>query len=125
MKAADSLAQQGIAAEVIDLRTLVPPDFETVFDSVARTGRLVVAAEDRPFAGFVRSIQGAVVERFPGVPTRAIGQKNVPGISQSPKLEEATVLRDSDVERAAIEVMETETGGAAGWCWIPPRYELG
>ncbi|MCG8423241.1 MAG: thiamine pyrophosphate-dependent enzyme [Proteobacteria bacterium] len=122
MKAAESLAEEGIELEVIDLRTLVPPDLDTVFDSVSRTGRLVVAAEDRPFAGFVRSIQGAVVERFPALPTRAIGQKNVPGIGQSPILEEVTALNAGDITRAAHEVLGIEATQSAGWCWIPPRY---
>ncbi len=122
MKAADALAEQGIEIEVIDLRTLVPPDFDTVFDSVARTGHLIVAAEDRPFAGFVRAIQGAAVERFPGLPTRALGQKNVPGIAQSPVLEEATVLNANDIVQAANDLLEIDTAGPSGWCWIPPRY---
>ena len=79
LDAAASLAEEGIEAEVIDLRTLVPPDLDAVYASVGKTRRLVVAAEDRPCAGFVRSIQGHVVEKFEGVPTRAIGQENVPG----------------------------------------------
>ncbi|MEZ6196212.1 MAG: thiamine pyrophosphate-dependent enzyme [Planctomycetota bacterium] len=122
MDAAKSLAEEGVEAEVIDLRTLVPPDLEAVYASVARTGRLVVAAEDRAFAGFVRSIQGHVVERFPGLPTRALGQKNVPGIGQSPTLEKATVLTADDVARGCREVIETRTGGGSGgFAWLPPR----
>ena len=122
MKAAESLAGQGISAEIIDLRTLVPPDLDTVFDSVSRTGHLLVAAEDRAFAGFVRSIQGAVVERFPGLPTRALGQKNVPGIAQSLVLEEATVLDQEDFVHAAHELRNARATLSAGWSWIPPRY---
>ncbi len=137
MTAAESLAEEGIEAEVIDLRTLVPPDLDAVYESVAKTRRLVVAAEDRPFAGFVRSIQGHVVERFEGIPTRAIGQKNVPGIAQSLQLEEATVLEVETVQEAAREVMTAETrtaspaAASAGKddsprvAWIPPRYYLG
>jgi 2-oxoisovalerate dehydrogenase E1 component len=123
LEAAETLAGQGIEAEVIDLRTLVPPDLDAVYESVARTGRLLVAAEDRPFAGFARSIQGAVVERFPGMPTRALGQKNVPGIAQSLILEEATVLTTHDIIDAAVAIRGAHVGGAAGWSWIPPRYE--
>ena len=47
MDAAKELAEQGVDAEVIDLRTLVPPDLDTVMASCEKTGRLVVAAEDR------------------------------------------------------------------------------
>ena len=125
VKAAESLAAQGIEAEVLDLRTLVPTDLESVYASVGRTGRLIVAAEDRNFAGFVRSIQGAVVERYPGMPTRALGQKNIPGIAQSLLLEEATVLTHEDIERAAHELLEVRVSGSAGWSYIPPRYFLG
>ncbi len=124
MTAAKVLAEKGVEAEVIDLRTLVPPDLDAVFASVERTGRLVVASEDRSFAGFVRTIQGHVVERFPGMPTRAIGQKNVPGIAQNLNLEEATVLTAHDVETAVNELLQTEVKGRGDWAWIPPRWFL-
>ena len=83
LAAAEHMAQNGISAEVIDLRNIVPPDMDLVMDSVSRTGRLIVAAEDRNFGGFVRQIQGDVVDRRPGTPTRALGLKNIPGIGQS------------------------------------------
>ena len=119
LSAAEELAKEGIEAEVIDLRTLVPPDMDAVLASVARTRRLVVASEDRPFAGFVRSIQGAVVERFQGIPTRAVGQKNVPGIAQAHSLEDATILTADTVRDAAREVMEAEIGTA-----VPPAETM-
>jgi 2-oxoisovalerate dehydrogenase E1 component len=122
LEAAKTLAEDGIEAEVIDLRTLVPTDFDTVFASCEKTGRLVVAAEDRSFAGFVRSIQGAVVERFPGMPTQAVGQKNVPGIAQSLILEDATILTKTDVAQAARDVLAIQVAGDGGWSWIPPRF---
>lgn len=122
MAAAETLAAAGIDAEVIDLRTLVPPDLDTVYASVERTGRLIVAAEDRSFAGFVRSIQGHVVQKMPGTPTRALGQKNVPGIAQSLVLEEAVVLTAEDVVAAGRELVEVKVGGPARFAWVPPRY---
>jgi len=124
LAAAEGLAAEGASCEVIDLRTLVPPDLELVYESVARTGRLVVAAEDRAFAGFVRSIQGHVVERYPGLPTRAIGQLDVPGIAQNLALEHHTVLEKEGVAEAVREVLGVETRGARvqGWSWVPPRY---
>lgn len=50
-KAADELAKEGISAEVIDLRTIRPLDFQTIVDSVKKTNRLVVVDESWPFAG--------------------------------------------------------------------------
>jgi len=125
LAAAEALEREGILAEVVDLRTLVPPDLDLVYESVARTGRLVVAAEDRAFAGFVRTIQGHVVERFPGMPTRALGQKNVPGIAQSLHLEEATVLTAADVVAAARALSAESAAGAPGWLWLPRRWTDG
>jgi len=122
MEAANTLAQAGIDVEVIDLRTLVPPDLETVMASCEKTGRLVVASEDRAFAGFVRAIQGPVVERFPGIPTLALGQKNIPGIAQSLILEDATILTAGDIVEGAKKVMNTQVSGEATVSFIPPRY---
>ena len=125
MAAADELAKQGIQAEVIDLRTLVPPDLDLIRESVGRTGRLVVAAEDRPFAGFARAIQGAVVEEMPGVPSRCVGQKNVPGIAQSVQVEETQVLQASQIEEAVRGVLGVKSSGSPkGVAFLPHRYWL-
>ncbi|HJO03031.1 MAG TPA: thiamine pyrophosphate-dependent enzyme [Acidobacteriota bacterium] len=128
LDAAAMLAENGIEAEVIDLRTLVPPDLDAVHTSVGRTGRLVVAAEDRPFAGFVRSIQGHAVERLPGLPTRAVGQKNIPGIPQSLRLEKISVLSADDVVKACEEVTAVQGAASSGgrsFAWMPRRYYEG
>jgi len=128
LDAAEELAEAGIDAEVIDLRTLVPPDMEAVLASVDKTGRLIVAAEDRDFGGYVRQIQGDVVQQRPGIPTRALGQKNVPGIGQSLVLEDATILTKTDVVTAVSELMEVELATAATVAApvvVPPRYFVG
>jgi pyruvate/2-oxoglutarate/acetoin dehydrogenase E1 component len=125
MNAAKHLAEEGIEVEIIDLRTLVPPDMELVYGSVERTGRLLVAAEDRTFGGFVRQIQGDCVERFPGLAAKALGQKYVPGIAQSLILEEAVVLTAEDVVAGAHAVMERTSGVAATKVVeVAPRYFL-
>jgi 2-oxoisovalerate dehydrogenase E1 component len=123
MKAAEALAKEGIELEVIDLRTLVPPDMPLVYESIEKTGRLLVAAEDRTFAGFVRQIQGDCIEHFPGLPSRALGQKYVPGIAQNLALEEAVILTAEDVERGAHTVMSITSGVASTRVVeIAPRY---
>ena len=72
----------------------------------------------------MRSIQGQVVERFPGLPTRALGQKNVPGIAQCLELEHATEINADQIAQAGRELMEAEVAGPARtqWAWIPPRF---
>jgi 2-oxoisovalerate dehydrogenase E1 component beta subunit len=64
LEAADRLETEGISAEMIDLRTLVPLDWDTVFDSVARTSRLVVVQEDSPVASIAGEISARVADEL-------------------------------------------------------------
>jgi pyruvate/2-oxoglutarate/acetoin dehydrogenase E1 component len=60
--AAEELAQEGISIEVIDPRTLAPLDMATIRNSVQKTGRLVVADEAGPTAGFSAEVAAVVTE---------------------------------------------------------------
>jgi pyruvate dehydrogenase E1 component beta subunit len=62
LEAAETLAGEGIDAEVIDLRTLVPLDERTILDSVAKTGHLVIADEGRLRCGVASEIAATVAE---------------------------------------------------------------
>ncbi len=62
LAAAEILATNGIEAEVIDLRTLVPLDYDTILESVGRTGLLVVAHEGHRNAGAGAEITARVTE---------------------------------------------------------------
>jgi pyruvate dehydrogenase E1 component beta subunit len=62
MQAAETLAADGIDAEVIDLRTLVPLDEQTILDSVAKTGHLIVTDEGRLRCGVASEIAATVSE---------------------------------------------------------------
>ena len=55
-EAAEQLAKEGISAEVIDLRTIRPLDYQTLVDSVKKTNRMVVVDESWPFAGISAEI---------------------------------------------------------------------
>jgi pyruvate dehydrogenase E1 component beta subunit len=54
--AAEELAKEDISAEVIDLRTIRPLDWHTIFDSVKKTNRLVIVEEQWPFASISSEI---------------------------------------------------------------------
>ena len=62
VQAADILAQEGIFVEVIDLRTLVPLDIDTIVQSVQKTGKLLVAQEAVRTCGFAAEVSSRVVE---------------------------------------------------------------
>jgi acetoin:2,6-dichlorophenolindophenol oxidoreductase subunit beta len=62
LAAAEALAAEGISVEVVDPRTLVPLDAETIRESVRKTGRLVIADEAGPTAGFSAEVAALVTE---------------------------------------------------------------
>ena len=127
LEVAATLAEEGVSTEVIDLRTLVPLDMDTILESVQRTGHLVVAADDRTFSGFHREIQGQIAEALPGLPMRAVGMENLPGIPQCEELEEVIALNPEKIERACRTVLAEggRSASPAGWSWIPSRYIVG
>jgi pyruvate dehydrogenase E1 component beta subunit len=77
MKAADALAEQGIEAEVINLRSLRPLDTGTIVESVKKTNRVVSVEEGWPFAGIGAEIAMQVIEHcfdwLDAPPTRVHG----------------------------------------------------
>ncbi|MGD8626187.1 MAG: alpha-ketoacid dehydrogenase subunit beta [Anaerolineae bacterium] len=88
-EAADLLAEEGIGAEVVDPRTLVPLDKETLIRSAAKTGRVVIAHEAHrrsgPGAEIAAVLAEEAIEYLDG-PIVRVGAKNVP-LPYSPDLE--------------------------------------
>jgi pyruvate dehydrogenase E1 component beta subunit len=79
--AADAAQADGLSIEVIDLRTLWPWDRDTVFDSVARTGRLLVAHQAVTVGGFGAEIVAEVTEHLFAAlrcPPRRLGAPRTP-----------------------------------------------
>lgn len=114
-EAVAKLAQEGVDCELLDMRTIVPPDMEAVLASVRKTGRLLVVHEDRVFSSLGREIQGAVHEAMRGehVISRVLGQDPVPGIPSPVHVEEQLVVSPEKVHRAALEVMGQRKAQAA------------
>ncbi|CAN5542352.1 alpha-ketoacid dehydrogenase subunit alpha/beta [soil metagenome] len=99
LQAAERLATEGISVEVIDLRSLAPWDKDMVLESVRRTGRCVVAHEDKKTAGFGGEIASTITEELFSsldAPVVRVGSKDTPvGFAKS--LEAATLLSVDDV----------------------------
>jgi pyruvate/2-oxoglutarate/acetoin dehydrogenase E1 component len=66
MGAANSLSEQGIDAEVIDVRSLAPFDWNIIGASVAKTGRVVIVEEGPKTGGVAAELATGIMERFPG-----------------------------------------------------------
>lgn len=102
-QAADRLAASGLAAEVIDLRSLWPWDKEAVLESAARTGRLLVVHEAVQVAGFGAEVAATVAEEL-GVPVRRLAGPRIP-IAYSPPLEDIFRVSVDDVVDAATRLV--------------------
>ena len=103
LEAADRLAEEGIEAEVIDPRTLVPLDLETIVESVGRTNRLVVAHEAVKQGGFgaeVAAAVGSAAFDHPDAPIERVGAPFTP-VPLSPPLEDAYLPGKDEVYAAA------------------------
>jgi len=107
LEAADALAAEGISAEVVDPRTIVPLDRDAILRSVAKTGRLVVVDEGHRSAGVAAEIAALVAEEaFDALraPIRRVATLDVP-IPFSPALEaavEPTLERIVGAARSAV-----------------------
>jgi pyruvate dehydrogenase E1 component beta subunit len=103
LRAADVLAAEGIAAEVIDPRSLVPFDAETIFQSIAKTGRLVIADPAHRTASFAAEIAARAAEECWGAlrgPIRRVCTPDVQ-IPFSPALEPALYPSAEKIAAAA------------------------
>ncbi|HEU0101967.1 MAG TPA: alpha-ketoacid dehydrogenase subunit beta [Mycobacteriales bacterium] len=107
LEAAESLAEEGIEADVLDLRTLTPLDDTPVLTSVSRTGRALLVQEAPGHGGFM----GEVAARIAGsdalycllAPVRRLCGLDVP-IPYAPQLERACVPQVDGIVRAALEL---------------------
>ncbi len=88
-KAAERLAKEGIDCEIIDLRTIVPLDTETIIESVKKTGKLIVADEAYERCGIGAEIGAAIADDvfyYLDAPVGRVANPNVP-LPFSPSLE--------------------------------------
>jgi len=112
LSVAERLEAEGIRAEIVDPRTLVPFDYETVFRSVEKTRRLLIVEEDNERGGWGAQVAATVAERIGDVlraPLRRLATPNVP-IPFAPPLEAAVLPGEADIERAIRELV---AGGRA------------
>jgi len=105
------LAEEGIDVEVVDVRTLKPLDNDTIINSVAKTGKLLVvheAVETAGWAGEIMAIvSGSRAFDYLDAPMRRLTGKNVP-IPYNRQLERAAVPQEEDIEREVRAILKGE-----------------
>ena len=106
LHAAEELAKEGIDVEVIDPRTLVPLDEETIIKSVKKTGRAVIVHEAHQFLGMGAEIAAVISEKafnYLDAPVLRLGSKSCP-LPFNRGLEAAVVPQEEDMIRAIKRV---------------------
>ena len=105
--AANQLADEGISVEVIDLRTLSPWDRETVYASVKKTGRAIVAYEDSISWGYGAEIAACLADdcfAWLDAPVKRVASTDT-FVGYAPQLEDAILPQIEDFARAYREIM--------------------
>ncbi|MEY8752607.1 alpha-ketoacid dehydrogenase subunit beta [Alkalicoccobacillus gibsonii] len=109
LEAAEQLESEGISVEVVDPRTLVPLDEETIVESVKKTGRLIVVHEAVKRGGFGGEIASMIAESeafdYLDAPIKRLGGKAVP-IPYNPELEKAAVPQVQDIVEAVKDTLK-------------------
>jgi len=106
LEAAGRLAEEGVEAEVIDLRTLRPLDRETVLKSLEKTNRMVVVEEGWPVCSIASEIMAVAMEDgFDNLdaPVLRVTNEDVP-LPYAANLEKAAIVKVDDVIAAAKKV---------------------
>ena len=103
---AAALAKEGVDVEVIDLRTLSPWDRETVFASVKKTGRVIVAYEDSLSWGYGAELSAAIADEcfaWLDAPVRRVASTDT-FVGYAPQLEDAILPQVSTFVAAYEEI---------------------
>lgn len=111
LEAADQLTEMGISVEVIDPRTLVPLDTDTIVESVKKTGRAIVVHEAVKRSGFGAEIVSVIQESdafdFLDAPILRVAGRDIP-MPYSAILEKSAVPQVEDIIKAAHTVMQRQ-----------------
>ena len=108
IEAAETLAAEGFEAEVIDLRTLVPLDMDTIMESVAKTHRVIVANDGYRNCGFAAEVMARIMEQgfdYLDAPVMRVTSEDVP-IPCSEALEQVALVSTEKIATAARELLE-------------------
>jgi len=110
LEAAEILEKQGISCEVIDLRTILPCDYDTVMASVEKTHRVVVIQEACLRGGFASDVVAEIIERgfdLLDAPPVRVGGLNIP-MPYNIKLEEQVIPGVNQIIQAVKKAIDVE-----------------
>ena len=107
LEAAQTLADEGISVEVVDLRTLRPLDMAGVLESTMKTGKALVVHEDNKVGGIGGEVAATIAEdafEYLDAPVRRLAGPEVPAMPFSPPLEDLYMLNSDKIANAICQL---------------------
>ena len=109
LEAVNALEKEGISAELIDMRTLLPWDRETIFESVKKTSRVVLVQESSKTGGVMAEVGAAISEEafdYLDAPVTRVAGIDVPSVPFAPPMEHFFLPNADKISRAVKKVLE-------------------
>ena len=109
LTAADLLAKEGISCQVVDLRTLLPLDKETILSAAVKTGKVLIVHEDNKTHGIGAEVAAIIAEEALfelDAPIMRLCGPDIPAMGYSPTLESFYMISPTEIANKALELAE-------------------
>ncbi|GGE37718.1 2-oxoisovalerate dehydrogenase subunit beta [Pullulanibacillus camelliae] len=109
LQAAEKLAEEGISAHILDLRTVYPLDKEAIIEAAAKTGKVLLVTEDNKEGGIIGEVAAIIAEHCffdLDAPIQRLAGPDIPAMPYAPPLEKFFMINPEKVEHAMRELAE-------------------
>ncbi|WP_079530220.1 alpha-ketoacid dehydrogenase subunit beta [Halobacillus hunanensis] len=109
LQAAEKLAEEGIDAHILDLRTVYPLDQEAIIEAVSKTGKVLLITEDNKEGGIISEVSAVISENCLfdlDAPVKRLAGPDVPSMPYAPTMEKYFMMNPDKVEKAMRDLAE-------------------
>ena len=109
LQAAEKLAQDGISAHILDLRTVYPLDKEAIIEAASKTGKVLLVTEDNKEGSIMSEVAAIIAENCLfdlDAPIARLAGPDVPAMPYAPTMEKFFMVNPDKVEKAMRELAE-------------------
>jgi len=109
LQAAEKLAEEGISAHILDLRTVYPLDQEAIIEAAAKTGKVLLVTEDNKEGSVMSEVAAIIAENCLfdlDAPIKRLAGPDIPAMPYAPPMEKFFMINPEKVEKAMRELAE-------------------
>lgn len=107
LQAAEKLAEEGISAQILDLRTVYPLDQESIIEAASKTGKVLLITEDNKEGSIMGEVSAVIAEHCLfdlDAPVKRLAGPDIPSMPYSPPMEKYFMINPEKVENAMREL---------------------